>query len=180
MVDLAALTGILNRAPVVPVLIIDRLADAGPLANALVRGGLPALEVTLRTPVALEAIRARSAVAGSVVGAGTVLDGAQAKAAVEAGARFLVSPGSTPELVDAAAALSVPILPGVATASEILPGRPRRRSRLSEGTGLATPGYTLLPDRRSRSRKCARLSDASERHLRRRLVGRSQRCRQDR
>ena len=123
MVDLAALTSVLTRAPVVPVLIVDRLADAGPLGSALVRGGLPALEVTLRTPVALEAIRAMADIPGSVVGAGTVLDAEQAKAAVEAGAKFLVSPGATPQLIDAAAALGVPILPGVATASEAMVAR---------------------------------------------------------
>jgi 2-dehydro-3-deoxyphosphogluconate aldolase/(4S)-4-hydroxy-2-oxoglutarate aldolase len=125
MVDLAALTTVLTRAPVVPVLIVDRLADAGPLGSALVRGGLPALEVTLRTPVALESIRAMADIPGSVVGAGTVLDAAQAKAAVEAGAKFLVSPGATPTLIDAAAALGVPLLPGVATASEAMAARER-------------------------------------------------------
>ena len=123
MIDQAALLAVLTRAPVVPVLIIDRLEDAVPLGTALVNGGLPALEVTMRTPVALEAIRAMSAIPGAIVGAGTVLDAEQARAAVAAGARFLVSPGSTTELIDAAIALGVPILPGVATASEAMVAR---------------------------------------------------------
>ena len=123
MIDHAALLAVLTRAPVVPVLIIDRLEDAVPLGTALVNGGLPALEVTMRTPVALEAIRAMSAIPGAIVGAGTVLDAEQARAAVAAGARFLVSPGSTTELIDAAIALGVPILPGVATASEAMVAR---------------------------------------------------------
>ena len=123
MIDHAALLAVLTRAPVVPVLIIDRLEDAVPLGTALVNGGLPALEVTMRTPVAIEAIRAMSAIPGAIVGAGTVLDAEQARAAVAAGARFLVSPGSTTELIDAAIALGVPILPGVATASEAMVAR---------------------------------------------------------
>ena len=123
MIDHAALLAVLTRAPVVPVLIIDRLEDAVPLGTALVNGGLPALEVTMRTPVALEAIRAMSAIPGAIVGAGTVLDAEQARAAVAAGTRFLVSPGSTTELIDAAIALGVPILPGVATASEAMVAR---------------------------------------------------------
>lgn len=123
MFDTTALVAVLERAPVVPVLIVDRLEDAVPLGTALVKGGLPALEVTMRTPVALEAIRAMSAISGGIVGAGTVLDAEQARAAVAAGAKFLVSPGSTPELIDAAIELNVPILPGVATASEAMMAR---------------------------------------------------------
>ena len=123
MFDTSALLAVLRRAPVVPVLIIDRLEDAVPLGTALVKGGLPALEVTLRTPAALDAIRAMSAIPGGVVGAGTVLDRGQAEAAVEAGAKFLVSPGATPDLLDAAIDLGVPLLPGVATASEAMVAR---------------------------------------------------------
>ncbi|WP_026784800.1 bifunctional 4-hydroxy-2-oxoglutarate aldolase/2-dehydro-3-deoxy-phosphogluconate aldolase [Pleomorphomonas koreensis] len=125
MFDTAPLLDVLNRAPVVPVLVIDKLEDAFPLGAALVNGGLPALEVTMRTSAALNAIHAMCAIPGSIVGAGTVLDGAQAKKAVEAGAKFLVSPGSTPDLIDAAKALGVPILPGVATASEAMMARER-------------------------------------------------------
>jgi 2-dehydro-3-deoxyphosphogluconate aldolase/(4S)-4-hydroxy-2-oxoglutarate aldolase len=120
MIDTQALLATLRRAPVVPVLIVDRLEDAVPLGRALVAGGLPALEVTLRTPVALDAIRAMSAIEGGVVGAGTVLDPAMARDAVAAGAKFLVSPGATPAVLDAALELGVPLLPGVATASEAM------------------------------------------------------------
>jgi len=123
MFDTTSLLAVLRRAPVVPVLIIDQIEHAVPLGSALVRGGLPALEITMRTPVALEAIRAMSAIEGGVVGAGTVLDAAQAEAAVEAGAKFLVSPGATPALLDAAIALNVPLLPGVANASEAMIAR---------------------------------------------------------
>lgn len=120
MIDTQSLLATLRRAPVVPVLIIDRLEDAEPLGRALVQGGLPALEVTLRTPSALDAIRAMSAIEGGVVGAGTILDPEQAEAAVAAGAKFLVSPGATPAVLDAAIRLGVPLLPGVATASEAM------------------------------------------------------------
>ncbi|OHC54608.1 MAG: keto-deoxy-phosphogluconate aldolase [Rhodobacterales bacterium RIFCSPHIGHO2_02_FULL_62_130] len=111
---------ICRLAPVVPVLVIDDLAHAAPLAQALVAGGLPALEVTLRTPCALDAIRAMSDVEGGVVGAGTLLTPADVKAAKAAGAKFGVSPGATQRLLDACAEYDLPILPGAATASEIM------------------------------------------------------------
>ena len=111
---------ICRLAPVVPVLVIDDLAHAAPLAKALVAGGLPALEVTLRTPCALDAIRAMSDVEGGVVGAGTLLTPADVKAAKAAGAKFGVSPGATQRLLDACAEYDLPILPGAATASEIM------------------------------------------------------------
>jgi 2-dehydro-3-deoxyphosphogluconate aldolase/(4S)-4-hydroxy-2-oxoglutarate aldolase len=123
MTDSHALTAVLRRAPVVPVLIVDRAADAEPLGRALVAGGLPALEVTLRTPAALDAIRAMAGIEGGVVGAGTILDVEQAKAAVSAGAKFLVSPGCTPALLAAVKELGVPLLPGVATVSEAMMAR---------------------------------------------------------
>ncbi|NEX47195.1 bifunctional 4-hydroxy-2-oxoglutarate aldolase/2-dehydro-3-deoxy-phosphogluconate aldolase [Pseudotabrizicola algicola] len=107
-------------APVVPVLVIDDLAHAAPLAQALVKGGLPALEVTLRTPCALDAIRAMAEVAGGVVGAGTLLTRADVKAAKEAGATFGVSPGATDALLDACAEFELPLLPGAVTASEVM------------------------------------------------------------
>ena len=107
-------------APVVPVLVIDNLAHAKPLAQALISGGLPALEVTLRTPCALDAIRAMSDVQGGVVGAGTLLTRADVKAAKEAGATFGVSPGSTDALLDACAEFDLPLLPGAVTASEVM------------------------------------------------------------
>lgn len=111
---------ICRLAPVVPVLVIDDLSHAGPLARALVAGGLPALEVTLRTPVALDAIRAMAEVPGGVVGAGTLLTPADVKAAKAAGATFGVSPGATERLLDACAEHDLPLLPGAATASEIM------------------------------------------------------------
>ncbi|WP_282082972.1 bifunctional 4-hydroxy-2-oxoglutarate aldolase/2-dehydro-3-deoxy-phosphogluconate aldolase [Streptomyces tendae] len=112
---------VLDLAPVVPVVVVDDLADAVPLARALVAGGLPAIEVTLRTPVALDAIRAIAGeVPGAVVGAGTVVTAAQVREVVSAGARFLVSPGWTDALLEAMRASGVPFLPGVSTTSEVV------------------------------------------------------------
>ena len=107
-------------APVIPVLVIEDAAHARPLAEALVAGGLPALEVTLRTPAALDAIREMAGVAGGRVGAGTLLTPADVKAAVEAGASFGVSPGATDRLLDAAEEADLPMLPGAATATEAM------------------------------------------------------------
>lgn len=107
-------------APVIPVLVIDDLAHARPLAEALVAGGLPVLEVTLRTECALDAIATMAQVDGAVVGAGTVLTSEQMEAAKAAGARFAVSPGATPALIDAARMYSVPLLPGAQTCSEVM------------------------------------------------------------
>ncbi|WP_369237430.1 bifunctional 4-hydroxy-2-oxoglutarate aldolase/2-dehydro-3-deoxy-phosphogluconate aldolase [Streptomyces sp. R21] len=112
---------VLDLAPVVPVVVLTDAADAVPLARALVAGGLPAIEVTLRTPAALDAIRAIAAeVPDAVVGAGTVLTPAQVADSVAAGARFLVSPGWTDVLLDAMRASGVPFLPGVSTTSEVV------------------------------------------------------------
>ncbi len=107
-------------APVVPVLVIDRVEDAVPLARALIAGGLPALEVTLRTPAALDAIRAMADVPGGMVGAGTLLSPADVKAAKAAGARFGVSPGATDRLLAACEEEDLPLLPGAATATEVM------------------------------------------------------------
>ncbi|MFG3287031.1 bifunctional 4-hydroxy-2-oxoglutarate aldolase/2-dehydro-3-deoxy-phosphogluconate aldolase [Streptomyces sp. NPDC048111] len=116
-----ATPSVLDLAPVVPVVVIDDAADAVPLARALVAGGLPAIEVTLRTPAALDAIRAIAAqVPDAVVGAGTVLTPDAVADAVGAGARFLVSPGWTPALLDAMKGSGVPFLPGVSTTSEVV------------------------------------------------------------
>ncbi|MET7699733.1 bifunctional 4-hydroxy-2-oxoglutarate aldolase/2-dehydro-3-deoxy-phosphogluconate aldolase [Streptomyces sp. NPDC005485] len=112
---------VLDLAPVVPVVVVTDAADAVPLARALVAGGLPAIEVTLRTPAALDAIRAiADEVPDAVVGAGTVLSPAQVTDSVTAGARFLVSPGWTDVLLDAMRASGVPFLPGVSTTSEVV------------------------------------------------------------
>ena len=113
---------IMELASVIPVLVVDRVEEALPIAQALVRGGLPALEVTLRTPAALDVIREMAKVEGAVVGAGTVLNPAQLDAAMEAGARFVVSPGLTEPLGKAAIAAGVPFLPGTATAGDIMRG----------------------------------------------------------
>lgn len=117
-------------APIIPVLVVDDVAHARPLAEALVSGGLPALEVTLRTPAALDVIREMASVPGGVVGAGTLLTPADVQAAKEAGAQFGVSPGATDRLLDACEEADLPLLPGAATASEAM--------RLLER------GYTML------------------------------------
>ncbi|WP_109508073.1 bifunctional 4-hydroxy-2-oxoglutarate aldolase/2-dehydro-3-deoxy-phosphogluconate aldolase [Nocardioides speluncae] len=112
---------LLDVVPVLPVVVVDDIASAVPLARALVAGGLPAIELTLRTPVALDAIRAIAAeVPEILVGAGTVLNGGQAKLAADAGARFLVSPGATPDLLAGLADTGLLFLPGTATVSEVL------------------------------------------------------------
>ncbi|MFH9263802.1 bifunctional 4-hydroxy-2-oxoglutarate aldolase/2-dehydro-3-deoxy-phosphogluconate aldolase [Streptomyces sp. NPDC017546] len=112
---------VLDLAPVVPVVVLHDAADAVPLARALVAGGLPAIEVTLRTPAALESIRAMAAeVPGAVVGAGTVISPEHVRDTVAAGARFLVSPGWTDALLEAMKASGVPFLPGVSTTSEVV------------------------------------------------------------
>ena len=107
-------------APVVPVLVVDDAGKANDLAKALVTGGLPALEVTLRTPAALDAIREMAKVPGGVGGAGTLLTPADVQAAVDAGAKFGVSPGATERLLDAAEEAGLPMLPGAATATEAM------------------------------------------------------------
>ncbi|MBP8234627.1 MAG: bifunctional 4-hydroxy-2-oxoglutarate aldolase/2-dehydro-3-deoxy-phosphogluconate aldolase [Rhizorhabdus sp.] len=113
---------IMMLAPVIPVLVIHDVAHARPIAEALVEGGLPALEVTLRTPAALDVIREMAKVEGAVVGAGTVLNPDDVKASVDAGARFLVSPGLTEPLANAAIASCVPFLPGTANAGDVMRG----------------------------------------------------------
>lgn len=117
----AAIERVVNAAPIVPVMVIERLEHAVPLARALVAGGLPVLEITLRTDCAIEAIRAiKAEVEGAIVGAGTVNTPADVARAVAAGSEFLVSPGSTPALIDAALASGIPILPGVNSPSEVM------------------------------------------------------------
>ena len=120
--DIAAIAALIDKgAPVIPVLTIERAADAVPLARALVKGGLPVLEITLRTEAALEALRLiASEVQGAVVGAGTVLNTRQLKRATQAGAQFVVSPGCTPALAQAVKASGMPFLPGVQTVSEAM------------------------------------------------------------
>jgi 2-dehydro-3-deoxyphosphogluconate aldolase/(4S)-4-hydroxy-2-oxoglutarate aldolase len=111
---------ICGLAPVIPVIVVHDVAQAVPLAEALVRGGLPVLEVTLRTPAALEVIRAMATVEGGVVGAGTLITPEDVRAAKEAGALFGVSPGVTDALIAACEAEELPLLGGVATVSEAM------------------------------------------------------------
>ena len=125
------IAGIVALAPVIPVLTIERAADAVPLARALVKGGLRVLEITLRTPVALEALAAiADQVPGVIAGVGTVLTARQFEQAQRAGARFAVSPGCTPALTAAAGSAGLPYLPGVQTVSEAM--------------ALAEQGFRLL------------------------------------
>jgi 2-dehydro-3-deoxyphosphogluconate aldolase/(4S)-4-hydroxy-2-oxoglutarate aldolase len=113
---------IMRTAPVIPVLVLDGDADWAALAETFVAAGLPVLEVTLRTPAALDAIRTMAKVKGAIVGAGTVLNERQLGQAIEAGSQFIVSPGLTEPLGRAAIASGVPYLPGVATAGDIMRG----------------------------------------------------------
>lgn len=117
-----AIQDIMRTAPVIPVIVVDRVEDALPMAEALVAGGLRVLEVTLRTPAALDAIRAMKSVKGAIVGAGTVLNPAMLDQAIEAGSEFIVSPGLTDHLGQAAVASGIPFLPGVANAGDIMRG----------------------------------------------------------
>jgi 2-dehydro-3-deoxyphosphogluconate aldolase/(4S)-4-hydroxy-2-oxoglutarate aldolase len=112
---------LMSRGPVIPVVVIDRAVDAVPLARALLAGGVDTMEITLRTADALEAIRSiAKQVPGMAVGAGTIVRPEQAREAVGAGAAYLVSPGSTPRLLEALLDQAVPVLPGTATASEVI------------------------------------------------------------
>ena len=122
---------ILKGQPVIPVILVHDVADAVPLARALAKGGLPAIEITLRTPAALEAIRAvADEVPEAIVGAGTILNARQYEEASAAGSRFIVSPGVTPQLIEAASHSKVPLLPGAITPGEIMT--------------LREEGYTML------------------------------------
>jgi 2-dehydro-3-deoxyphosphogluconate aldolase / (4S)-4-hydroxy-2-oxoglutarate aldolase len=115
---------LMRVGPVIPVIVIEDLAKAVPLAKALVAGGVRALEITLRTPVALDAIRAiASEVKDAIVGVGTISDPADFERSIAAGARFGVSPGLTPALIEAALACRLPLLPGVMTPSDVLVAR---------------------------------------------------------
>jgi 2-dehydro-3-deoxyphosphogluconate aldolase/(4S)-4-hydroxy-2-oxoglutarate aldolase len=135
---------IMTAAPVIPVLVIERVEDALPVARALVEGGLPVLEVTLRTPAALDAIRAMKDVEGAIVGAGTVLNPEQYQAAVEAGSEFVVSPGLTERLGRAVQGARVPLLPGVATAGDIMRALDLGFTRLKFFPAMASGGLPAL------------------------------------
>jgi 2-dehydro-3-deoxyphosphogluconate aldolase/(4S)-4-hydroxy-2-oxoglutarate aldolase len=137
--------GLLELAPVIPVVVLDDARDAVPLAQALVAGGLRAIEITLRTPAAMRAIAAiADAVPGAVVGAGTVTSCRQAGEALGAGARFLVAPGHTPALLDALQASTLPFLAGAATASDLLALREREITTAKLFPAEAVGGTALL------------------------------------
>jgi len=119
---MTAIDTIMRTSPVIPVLTVEHVAHALPIAEALVRGGIRVLEVTLRTPAALDVIRAMKQVPGAIVGAGTVLNPTDLNQAIAAGAEFIVSPGLTPALGQAAVASGVPFLPGTANAADIMLG----------------------------------------------------------
>lgn len=115
--------GVLTLTPVIPVVTIDDAGHAAPLARVLLASGIRTIEITLRTPAALDAIRAVANAAPEMkIGAGTVLNAADLNAAIEAGAHYALSPGSTPKLMKAARKAAIPFIPGVASATEIMRG----------------------------------------------------------
>jgi 2-dehydro-3-deoxyphosphogluconate aldolase/(4S)-4-hydroxy-2-oxoglutarate aldolase len=118
--DAAALRDLLTMAPVIPVIILDDVGAARPLAEALVAGGLPVLEVTLRTRHALQVIEEMAKVDGAIVGSGTVRSPLQMGHSVDAGCRFMVSPGASPRLLEAAEDQPIPLLPGIGTPTEAM------------------------------------------------------------
>ena len=135
---------IMRTAPVIPVIVIEDVAHAVPLAEALVAGGLRVLEVTLRTPAALGAIRAMKQVEGAIVGAGTVTNPRDLDAALEAGSEFIVSPGLTETLGRAAIASGVPFLPGIANAGDIMRGLDLGLDRFKFFPAIAAGGLPAL------------------------------------
>lgn len=135
---------IMRTAPVIPVIVIEDEAHAVPLAEALVAGGLRVLEVTLRTPAALGAIRAMKQVPGAIVGAGTVTNPRDLDAALEAGSEFIVSPGLTEPLGKAAIAAGVPFLPGIANAGDIMRGLDLGLDRFKFFPAMAAGGLPAL------------------------------------
>ncbi len=135
---------VMRLGSVIPVIVIDDVAHAVPLAERLVAAGMVALEVTLRTPAALDAMRAMAAVPGAVVGAGTVLNERQLDAALQAGAKFIVSPGLTEPLARAALDRGIPFLPGVATAADIMRGMDLGLDRFKFFPATASGGIPAL------------------------------------
>ncbi len=135
---------IMRTAPVIPVIVVEDVAHAVPLAEALVAGGLRVLEVTLRTPAALDAIRAMKQVEGAIVGAGTVLNPRDLDAALEAGSEFIVSPGLTEPLGKAAVAAGVPFLPGIANSGDIMRGLDLGLDRFKFFPAMASGGLPAL------------------------------------
>ena len=135
---------IMRTAPVIPVLVIDDASHARPIAEALVRGGLTVLEVTLRTPAALDVIAEMANVEGAIVGAGTVLNTTDLDASIAAGARFIVSPGLTEPLGNAALSNGIPFLPGTANAGDIMRGLDMGLTRFKFFPATASGGLPAL------------------------------------
>lgn len=136
---------VMNAGPVIPVIVLERLADAVPLARALVAGGIRVLEVTMRTPVALDCVRAmRADVPEAIVGAGTITRIGDLKDAIEAGAQFGVSPGATPELISAIRASGLPFLPGSMTPSDVMLRREAGFTRLKLFPAQQAGGIGML------------------------------------
>ncbi|HEX5776105.1 MAG TPA: bifunctional 4-hydroxy-2-oxoglutarate aldolase/2-dehydro-3-deoxy-phosphogluconate aldolase [Caulobacteraceae bacterium] len=135
---------VMSCSPVIAVVTIHDAAHAQPLARALVAGGIPAIEITLRTPAAMAAIEAAAGVEGAVVGGGTVLSAQDLRASAEAGAVFAVSPGATPKLLEAGRGGPIPLLPGVATASELMAGLELGYSRFKFFPAEAAGGAAVL------------------------------------
>lgn len=135
---------ILRQAPVVPVLAVADADDAIPLAETLVAAGLPVLEITLRTPAALEVIRRMRTVPGAIVGAGTVLTPADLAAVQDTGAAFAISPGGSDALYAAAKTAAIPLLPGIATASELMRGLEHGWNRFKFFPAEASGGVAAL------------------------------------
>jgi 2-dehydro-3-deoxyphosphogluconate aldolase/(4S)-4-hydroxy-2-oxoglutarate aldolase len=140
----AAVEKVMRLAPVIPVLVIEDIEHALPIAEALVAGGLPALEVTLRTECAIEAIRIMKQVPGAVVGAGTVLTPDDLARSIDAGAEFIVSPGLTPTLGQAALDAGIPFLPGTANASDVMLALEMGFDRLKFFPAMAAGGPPAL------------------------------------
>ena len=178
------LLALFKAARVVPVLTIERVEDAVPLARALVKGGVRTLEVTLRTPVAVESAKAIIAeVPDAIVGIGTILNADDLARAEALGAKFGISPGATPELLKAAAASSLPFAPGIATASELMaalahgfdlvkffPAESVRRYQGTSRAGGAVSASQILPDRRHRRGQRVGLAGRTERGRGRRFL----------
>jgi 2-dehydro-3-deoxyphosphogluconate aldolase/(4S)-4-hydroxy-2-oxoglutarate aldolase len=141
---MTGIEAIMRTAPVIPVLVIEDAAHARPIAEALVSGGLRVLEVTLRTPAALDVIREMKTVEGAIVGAGTVLNEADLRASLDAGAEFIVSPGLTEPLGRAAIASGIPFLPGTANAGDIMRGLDLGLSRFKFFPAEASGGLAAL------------------------------------
>ncbi len=174
---------ILTAGPVVPVIVINKLEHAVPLAKALVAGGVRVLEVTLRTACAMDAIRAiAQEVPEAIIGAGTVINPQQLREVTEAGAQFAISPGLTDELLKAATAGSIPLIPGISTVSELMLGMDYGLREFKFFPAEANGGVKALqaiggpfrrcalPDRRHLAGQLPQLSGAEKRAVHRRLL----------